>query len=131
MTRWEGYGADAILPSERYDDLAASARVANDAGASTVRLAVPVGPGAARVDGAGSADAEQADAVLLFNALVPEAAFGLLSALPMRRPARIVLEDNGLSLRSLTLREAALLARRSIAAITGAAGMEDGVERIG
>lgn len=97
------FGADAVLHARDYDVLVKVAAAANAGVRAEVHLVLPLDDGA-----------DHDAATLVFAGISPQEAFRLLSTLPLRASASEVLAQNGLSLRALSLSEAAGTGRRGV-----------------
>ncbi len=120
------YGDDdrisALFPASEYEDLCRHAAAANTLDRGTVSLVLPV------MDTSLHPEMMESVAPLMRNGdtfmtlacadMSPHAAFLLVSGLTLYKSSRSALEDNGLSIRGLTMREAILTARRETARLS-------------
>ncbi|MEM9341884.1 MAG: hypothetical protein AAGA87_02450 [Pseudomonadota bacterium] len=107
----------AVLPAERYSEMCQISAAANEESEYAVSLVLPVLDTPLGVlDEGGETPPVDPDTPFLtvaFVDVVPHTAFVLATGLPLSKPSREALEDNGLTLQVLTVREAILTARRA------------------
>lgn len=106
----------AVLAAERYGEMCELSTAANEVSDYAVALVLPVldmplGALDGGEDTLGPGDTPFV--TVAFLDVVPHTAFVLATGLPLSKPSRDALEDNGLTLQALTLREAVLTARRT------------------
>ena len=103
----------AVFPASDYKSLCRCAAIANTVDRGTVSLVLPVREAEFADDGSTDLRASDGFVALACADLSPHNAFLLVSGLPLSKSSRDALEDNGLSIRGLTMREAILMARRT------------------
>lgn len=116
LSRKEGR-CGTLFPASEYAALCKLSSVANRSDGAMVSIVLPLDMAQSEITPESRADDDDPDSSYVTFActdISPHTAFILAAGLPLRKPTREALEDNGLSLRTLTLREAVLAARRTV-----------------